>query len=81
MKWRKGKADGATASAGGVLWARAGRWGRFWRILALPGGYVVPGLLRRVETPLGARNERRKFATIYGARMAAEADERKWRAL
>lgn len=77
MKWRKGKADGTTASAGGVLWARSGQWGRLWRILALPGGYMVPGLIRWVETPLGARNERRKFATIYGARMAAEREKKR----
>jgi hypothetical protein len=77
MKWRKGKADGSDAAAGGVLWARSGRF-RLWRIIAMPAGsYMVPGLLRWVDTPLGTRNERRRFATVYGARMAAECEKRR----
>lgn len=88
MKWRRGRADGGDASAGGVLWARTGRIDktgrktgrgkttvRLWRILALPGGgYMVPGLLRWVSTPLGTRNERRRYDTVYAARMAAERE-------
>lgn len=77
MKWRAGKRDGGDAAAGGVLWARAHRF-RLWRIIAMPGGgYMVPGLLRWVETPLGTRNERRRYHTIYGARMAAEHEKRR----
>jgi len=77
MKWRKGKADGSDAAAGAALWARSPRF-RLWRIIALPGGaYMVPGLLRWVVTPLGARKEGRRFATVYGARMAAEREKRR----
>jgi hypothetical protein len=87
MKWRKGKADGSDAAAGGVLWAQSGRIDktghskttvRLWRVLAMPdGAYMVPGLLRWVDTPMGTRNERRRFATVYGARMAAECEKRR----
>ena len=86
MKWRTGKADGSDAAAGGVLWALSGRIDktghskttvRLWRIVPLGEGYMVPGLLRWVETPMGTRNERRRFATVYGARMAAEREKRR----
>lgn len=72
MKWRRGKADGSSAESGALMWARSGRW-RLWRILPLGEGYMVPGLIRWVD----GRNVRRRFGTIYGARMAAECEKRR----
>lgn len=73
MKWRFGGDLGSSTC--GVLWAR--RKFRLYRVLPCGGGWGVTGLVGIGRD--GQRAERR-FATVYGARMAAEAAERKRRA-
>lgn len=82
MKWRFGSPPGHEGAR--ILWARSERF-RLYRILPDGfGGVWVPGLTRvkpilivphRVDRPV-----RRTYRTVYGARMAAEAAERKRRA-
>lgn len=69
MKWRFGGECRLTH------WARGAKW-RHWRIFGERGAYYVPGITK----PAGwGRRERTQYGTIYGAKMAAEAAERKRR--